>query len=139
MKSFVKKDLLLKVNKSESIFSRRRYKGSLLGIPHNENDWVVINSSHEEMIDKGFKQVGKNFPVYLHPQTKEEYALARTERKSGHGYTGFDFDYNSTVTLEEDLARRDLTINAIAQDKDGKIIDYFGGVKDLQEKKLQSC
>ena len=97
-------------------------RDQLLGIPVKDKDWVVVGSTPEEMRAKQFKQVGKDFPVFIHPKTGEEYALARTERKSGHGYTGFEFDTNPNVTLEEDLARRDLTINAIAQDKDGKML-----------------
>ena len=89
------------------------------------------------MKSRGFKQVGKDFPVFIDPESGEEYALARTERKSGHGYTGFNFDYNSTVTLEEDLKRRDLTINAIAQDENGILIDPFNGQKDIELKKLR--
>ena len=103
-------------------------RDSLLGIPHNENDWVVINSSHEEMIDKGFKQVGKNFPVYLHPKTKEEYALARKEKKIGKGHGDFTFDVNFKISLDEDLQRRDITINAIAKDENGNLYDPFHGV-----------
>lgn len=112
-------------------------RDSLLGIPHNENDWVVINSSHEEMIDKGFKQVGKNFPVYLHPQTKEEYALARKEKKIGKGHGDFTFDVNFKISLDEDLQRRDITINAIAKDENGNLYDPFHGVKDLKDRKIR--
>ena len=112
-------------------------RDQLLGLVVKERDWVVVGSTQSEMLAQGFKQVGKDFPVFLHPKTKEEYALARTERKTGHGYDGFEVHASPEVTLEEDLLRRDLTINAIAQDEDGKIIDYFGGVKDLQEKKLR--
>ena len=98
-------------------------RDELLGLPEKEKDWVVVGSTPDEMKTKGFKQVGKDFPVFIHPKTGEEYALARTERKSGHGYTGFEFDTNPNVTLEEDLARRDLTINAIAQGEDGVLIE----------------
>ena len=112
-------------------------RDKLLGIPVKDRDWVVVGSSPDEMKKKGFKQVGKDFPVFIDPKTGEEYALARTERKSGHGYTGFEFDTNSNVTLEEDLARRDLTINAIAQDKDGNLIDPFNGQEDIKNKKLR--
>ena len=112
-------------------------RDKLLGIPVKDHDWVVVGSSPDEMKKKGFKQVGKDFPVFIDPKTGEEYALARTERKSGHGYTGFEFDTNSNVTLEEDLARRDLTINAIAQDEDGKLIDPFNGQEDIKNKKLK--
>ena len=112
-------------------------RDQLLGKEPKERDWVVVGSSPDEMIAKGFKQVGKDFPVFIHPKSGEEYALARTERKSGHGYTGFNFDTNSNVSLEEDLERRDLTINAIAQDDSGNLIDPFGGQKDILEKKLR--
>ena len=112
-------------------------RDQLLGIPVKDKDWVVVGSTPEEMRAKKFKQVGKDFPVFIHPKTGEEYALARTERKSGHGYTGFEFDTNPNVTLEEDLARRDLTINAIAQDKDGNIVDPYNGQEDIKNKKLR--
>ena len=112
-------------------------RDKLLGIPVKEKDWVVVGSTPQEMRDKGYKQVGKDFPVFINPKTGEEYALARTERKSGHGYTGFEFDTNPNVTLEEDLARRDLTINAIAQDEDGTLIDPFNGQEDIKNKKIR--
>tara|TARA_Y100000768_G_scaffold106448_1_gene78037 strand:+ start:1592 stop:2692 length:1101 start_codon:yes stop_codon:yes gene_type:complete len=112
-------------------------RDKLLGNKPKERDWVVVGSSPDEMKSKGFKQVGKDFPVFLHPITGEEHALARTERKSGHGYKGFEFDVNSNVTLEEDLERRDLTINAIAQDDDGTLIDPFNGQQDIKNKKLR--
>jgi len=112
-------------------------RDQLLGLPVKEKDWVVVGSSPEEMRAKKFKQVGKDFPVFIHTKTGEEYALARTERKSGHGYTGFEFDTNPNVTLEEDLERRDLTINAIAQDEDGTLIDPFNGKEDIKNKKLR--
>tara|TARA_B100001996_G_scaffold382133_1_gene373154 strand:+ start:2594 stop:3682 length:1089 start_codon:yes stop_codon:yes gene_type:complete len=113
-------------------------RDELLGLPVKEKDWVVVGSTPDEMKAKGFKQVGKEFPVFIHPKTGDEYALARTERKSGHGYTGFEFDTNPNVTLEEDLSRRDLTINAIAQDElDGSLIDPFNGQNDIKNKKLR--
>ena len=112
-------------------------RDKLLGLPVKEKDWVVVGSTAQEMKDKGYKQVGKDFPVFINPKTGEEYALARTERKSGHGYAGFEFDTNPNVTLEEDLARRDLTINAIAQDEDGTLIDPFNGQEDIKNKKLR--
>ena len=112
-------------------------RDQLLGKEPKERDWVVVGSSPDEMLAKGFKQVGKDFPVFIHPKSGEEYALARTERKSGHGYTGFNFNTNSNVTLEEDLERRDLTINAIAQDDSGNLIDPFNGQKDILDKKLR--
>ena len=109
----------------------------LLGFQPKERDWVVVGSSPQEMKSQGFRQVGKDFPVFIHPKTGEEYALARTERKSGHGYSGFKFDTNSNVTLEQDLERRDLTINAIAEDEHGTLIDPFDGQKDIKNKKLR--
>ncbi len=105
----------------------------LLGIPVKDRDWVVVGATPEEMLDKGFKAVGKDFPVFLHPETKEEYALARTERKSGKGYKGFTFHTSAEVTLEDDLKRRDLTINAIAEDENGNLIDPYGGEADLKQ------
>lgn len=104
----------------------------LLGRPVKDRDWVVVGSTPTEMLAQGYAQVGADFPVFLHPQSKEEYALARTERKSGHGYAGFQFDTSAKVTLQDDLRRRDLTINAIAQDAEGRIIDPFGGVSDIK-------
>ncbi len=112
-------------------------RDKLLGIEPREHDWVVIGSSPEEMKRLGFTQVGKDFPVFLNPQTKEEYALARTERKSGHGYHGFSFDFSPDVSLEEDLSRRDLTINAMAMDSEGTLIDPYGGRKDLENRRLK--
>ena len=106
-------------------------RDTLLGYPHQETDWVVVGSTPEEMISEGYTQVGRDFPVFLHPDTKEEYALARTERKSGPGYHGFVVHADPSVTLEEDLERRDLTINAMAMDEDGVITDPFGGQADL--------
>lgn len=102
-----------------------------------ENDWVVVGSSPEEMQQLGYTPVGKDFPVFLHPHTKEEYALARTERKTGKGYSGFSFYCGDEVTLEDDLIRRDLTINAMAQDTDGTIIDPYNGQQDLADKILR--
>jgi tRNA nucleotidyltransferase (CCA-adding enzyme) len=102
-----------------------------------ERDYVVVGATPEEMLSQGFTQVGKDFPVFLHPKTQEEYALARTERKSGTGYTGFVCDASSSVTLEEDLLRRDLTVNAIAQDNLGNLIDPYGGKKDLENRILR--
>ncbi len=105
----------------------------LLGhpVPVKDQDWVVVGATPEEMLDLGFRQVGKHFPVFLHPETKEEYALARTESKTGPGYKGFAFQVDPNVTLEEDLRRRDLTINAMAMDADDRLIDPFGGEADL--------
>ncbi|MCD6056011.1 MAG: multifunctional protein [Gammaproteobacteria bacterium] len=107
-------------------------RNRLLGLPVAERDWVVVGASPEEMLSRGFRQVGKDFPVFLHPETQEEYALARTERKTGHGYGGFHVHASPEVTLEEDLKRRDLTINAMAQDEQGHIIDPFGGQADVE-------
>ena len=112
-------------------------RDELLGYPVSERDWVVVGASPQELVDAGFRQVGKDFPVFLHPQTKEEYALARTERKSGRGYTGFAVHCAPEVTLEEDLLRRDLTVNAMARDADGTIIDPYGGQSDLDAKLLR--
>jgi tRNA nucleotidyltransferase (CCA-adding enzyme) len=104
----------------------------LLGVPHGDRDWVVVGATPEQLLAQGYTPVGKDFPVFLHPQTREEYALARTERKSAPGYRGFVVHADPTITLEDDLRRRDLTINAIAQDDDGTLIDPFHGVADLQ-------
>ena len=106
-------------------------RDQLLGLPVTERDYVVVGASPEEMIAQGFKPVGKDFPVFLHPETHEEYALARTERKVGKGYKGFTFYCGEDVNLSQDLLRRDLTINAIAQDDDGTLIDPYGGQVDL--------
>ncbi len=112
-------------------------RDELLGYPVVERDYVVVGASPEEMKSKGYIPVGKDFPVFLHPDTKEEYALARTERKSGHGYHGFEFNAAPNVSLEEDLCRRDLTINAIAKSETGEIIDPLNGQKDLKNKNLR--
>tara|TARA_R100001377_G_scaffold52931_3_gene31072 strand:- start:1766 stop:3007 length:1242 start_codon:yes stop_codon:yes gene_type:complete len=109
----------------------------LLGFKKSDRDWVVVGASVEQMLEAGYTQVGRDFPVFLHPKTKEEHALARTERKTGPGYTGFAFNADPSVTLEEDLQRRDLTINAIAQDSDGKLVDPYGGVKDVEDRVLR--
>ncbi len=112
-------------------------RDELLGLPVQDRDFVVVGASPEAMLARGFRPVGKDFPVFLHPRTHEEYALARTERKAGHGYKGFAFHASPEVTLEEDLARRDLTINAIARAEDGTLIDPFGGVADLRARILR--
>lgn len=112
-------------------------RDKLLGLPVKDRDWVVVGSSVEEMQAKGFQAVGKDFPVFLHPETHEEYALARTERKQGSGYKGFAFWADPSITLEEDLARRDLTINALAEDERGQIIDPYGGCDDLKQRLLK--
>jgi tRNA nucleotidyltransferase (CCA-adding enzyme) len=108
-------------------------RDKLLGRPIKERDYVVIGATPEELIAQGYRPIGKDFPVFLHPQTQEEYALARTERKTGPGYKGFEVYAAPEVTLEEDLQRRDLTINAIAQATSGTLIDPFGGQKDLEK------
>ena len=112
-------------------------RDTLLGRPVTERDYVVVGATPDDMLAKGFTQVGKDFPVFLHPRTNEEYALARTERKSGAGYTGFICDASSEVTLEEDLRRRDLTVNAMAQDDSGNIIDPYNGKADLENRCLR--
>lgn len=112
-------------------------RDELLGRPVHERDWVVVGSTPAEMIRLGYRQVGRDFPVFLHPETDEEYALARTERKSGPGHTGFVVHAETDVTLEEDLIRRDLTVNAMARDVDGTIIDPYGGQSDLNDRILR--
>jgi tRNA nucleotidyltransferase (CCA-adding enzyme) len=109
----------------------------LLGLPVKERDWVVVGADPQTMLDAGYRQVGKDFPVFLHPQTKEEHALARTERKSGHGYRGFTVQAGPDVTLEDDLRRRDLTVNAIAEDEHGTLVDPYGGARDLEARTLR--
>ena len=109
----------------------------LLGRPVGDRDWVVVGATPEAMVSAGFRPVGRDFPVFLHPDTAEEHALARTERKSGHGYHGFTFHTSPEVTLEEDLVRRDLTVNAMAEDADGTLIDPCGGQRDLAERVLR--
>lgn len=112
-------------------------RDKLLGRPPGDRDYVVVGALPEDLLALGYKPVGKDFPVFLHPDTAEEYALARTERKSGHGYHGFVFQADATVTLEQDLARRDLTINAIAEDAEGVLTDPFGGVADIGARVLR--
>ena len=108
-----------------------------LGIPHKERDWCVVGGTGDELEALGYRRVGKDFPVFLHPETKEEYALARTERKTAPGYHGFEFDCSPDVTIEEDLQRRDLTINALARDENGKLIDPWGGLADIENRVLR--
>jgi tRNA nucleotidyltransferase (CCA-adding enzyme) len=108
-------------------------RDELLGLPVADRDWVVVGATPEELARAGFRPVGKDFPVFLHPETHEEYALARTERKSGRGYRGFTVYSAPDVTLEDDLARRDLTINAMARDESGRLIDPHGGEQDLRD------
>ena len=112
-------------------------RDELLGRPVAERDWVVVGSTPDQMLKAGFRQVGRDFPVFLHPDTREEHALARTERKTGPGYRGFELRYSPDVTLEEDLRRRDLTINAMARDADGNLIDPHDGRRDLESKTLR--
>ncbi|HDR0672444.1 TPA: multifunctional CCA addition/repair protein [Pasteurella multocida] len=112
-------------------------RDQLLNLVVKDRDWVVVGATPDDLLSQGYQQVGKDFPVFLHPQTKEEYALARTERKAGSGYTGFICDFSPTISLEQDLSRRDLTINALAQDLDGKIYDFYGGLTDLKQRLLR--
>lgn len=112
-------------------------RDELLGLEPTERDWVVVGGTPGELLDKGYRQVGASFPVFLHPESGDEYALARTERKQGHGYHGFVVDFHPGVTLEQDLERRDLTINAMARDPDGRLIDPFGGSRDLEARVLR--
>lgn len=112
-------------------------RDALLKLPVKDKDWVVVGATPQEMLDAGYQQVGRDFPVFLHPKSHEEYALARTERKSGFGYTGFSCYAAPDVTLEQDLLRRDLTINAMAQDNDGTIIDPYNGLSDLKMRVLR--
>jgi tRNA nucleotidyltransferase (CCA-adding enzyme) len=113
-------------------------RDELLGLPVRERDWVVVGALPEELLGQSYRPVGKDFPVFLHPETKEEHALARTERKTGPGYRGFETRFSPDVTLEEDLERRDLTINAIAKDtSSGALVDPFGGARDLRERWLR--
>ena len=113
-------------------------RDKILGKSAQDNDYVVVGATVKEMLEQGYKQVGKDFPVFLHPETNEEYALARKERKTSLGHKGFDFNFEKDVTLEEDLYRRDLTINAIAEDEDGNLIDPFNGIEDIKRKKLKA-
>ena len=112
-------------------------RDQLLNLPVKDRDWVIVGATPQTLIDLGYQQVGKNFPVFLHPQSKEEYALARTERKSGQGYTGFICDFSAEITLEQDLIRRDLTINAMAQDLQGNLYDPYHGADDLRQRILR--
>lgn len=112
-------------------------RDALLGLPVKDKDWVVVGATPQQMLDAGYQQVGRDFPVFLHPETHEEYALARTERKSGSGYTGFTCYAAPDVTLEQDLLRRDLTVNALAQDAEGNIVDPYHGQSDLRQRLLR--
>lgn len=112
-------------------------RDELLGRSIKERDWVVVGATPESMLEQGYRAVGKDFPVFIHPETGEEYALARTERKTGPGYHGFEFHASPEVTLEQDLLRRDLTVNALARDEYGEIIDCYGGLQDLEARRLR--
>jgi tRNA nucleotidyltransferase (CCA-adding enzyme) len=112
-------------------------RDALLGRPVHDRDWVVVGATAEQMVQQGYTPVGRDFPVFLHPQTKEEYALARTERKTAPGYRGFVVHADPSVTLEDDLRRRDLTINAMAQAADGTLVDPYGGARDLADRVLR--
>jgi tRNA nucleotidyltransferase (CCA-adding enzyme) len=109
-------------------------RDALLGLPVKDRDYVVVGATPDDMLAQGFRPVGKDFPVFLHPATQEEYALARTERKTAPGYKGFVFHTSADVTLEQDLVRRDLTINAIARADDGTLTDPFGGRRDIEQR-----
>ena len=109
-------------------------RDQIMGIRTNDFDYVVVGSSPDEMIKLGFKPIGRDFPVFLHPDSHEEYALARTEKKISKGYHGFEFYASPDVTLEEDLKRRDITMNAIAMDDSGQFIDHFKGIEDIDNK-----
>jgi tRNA nucleotidyltransferase (CCA-adding enzyme) len=112
-------------------------RDALLGLPVKERDWVVVGGSREELLRLKYREVGRDFPVFLHPDSHEEYALARLERKTGPGYRGFTVEFGPEVSLEEDLARRDLTINAVAQAGDGSLLDPYGGRRDLDARILR--
>ncbi|HEY5622383.1 MAG TPA: multifunctional CCA addition/repair protein, partial [Gammaproteobacteria bacterium] len=112
-------------------------RDELLNLPVRERDWVVVGSSADELLRLGYRQVGKDFPVFLHPESGEEYALARTEKSTGPGYHGFSFDTSASVTIEQDLGRRDLTINSIARTASGEFVDPFGGRADLENRILR--
>lgn len=112
-------------------------RDALLGLASSDKDWVVVGATVNDMLSAGFTPVGADFPVFLHPDTHEEYALARTERKSGHGYKGFTFHADPSVTLEDDLARRDFTVNAMAMNAQGQLIDPYGGLADLQSRLMR--
>src|ERR1700761_7952632 len=112
-------------------------RDALLGLPVKERDWVVVGSSRDELVRLKYREVGRDFPIFLHPDSHEEYALARRERKIAPGYRGFAVEFGPEVTLEDDLARRDLTINAIARADDGSVVDPHGGRRDLEARVLR--
>lgn len=128
---------MLKQIEQQSFLVGGAVRDTLLGINAKDQDWVVVGSTPEAMRQAGFIQVGADFPVFLHPITQQEYALARTERKTGQGYQGFDCDFSSEVTLEQDLLRRDLSINAMALDKNNQLIDPYLGAQDIKKKQLR--
>lgn len=128
---------ILRMPKFQTYLVGGAVRDRLLGLPVQDHDWVVVGASPQDMLDAGYLPVGKDFPVFLHPDTREEVALARTERKTAAGYHGFAFHAAPDVTLEQDLARRDLTINAMAQDEAGQVIDPYGGQRDLATKVLR--
>lgn len=128
---------MLKKIEQQSFLVGGAVRDSLLGLPIKDKDWVIVGANTEQMLAAGFSQVGADFPVFLHPHTHEEYALARKERKTGEGYLGFSCEFGEDVSLEEDLLRRDLTINAMALDKNQNLIDPYNGEKDLTEKQLK--
>ena len=135
--SYICKHYKVTIDSLNSFLVGGAVRDKLLGLEVKDRDWVVVGSTPEQMIQLGFKAVGADFPVFLHPDTSEEYALARTERKIGSGYQGFSCDSSSGITLEEDLLRRDLTINAMAETKNGELIDPYGGKQDLHNKLLK--
>ena len=112
-------------------------RDEMLGRPVKDKDWVVVGATPQDLLNLNYQQVGSDFPVFLHPNTKDEYALARTERKQGKGYNGFICDFSPDITLEQDLIRRDLTVNAIAKDTDGNLFDPFNGQSDIKNKVLR--
>lgn len=112
-------------------------RDELLGLEVGDSDWVMTGTTPDQLLQAGYRQVGSSFPVFIHPQSGDEYALARTERKQGHGYHGFSVDFDPGVSIEDDLLRRDLTINAIARDEDGQLIDPYGGQKDIEQRVLR--
>jgi len=128
---------LTTLNQAKTYLVGGAVRDGLLGVPPRSRDWVVVGSTPEALLEQGFNQVGAAFPVFIHPETREEYALARTEKKAGRGYHGFAVDFHPGVSLEEDLERRDLTINAIARDESGELIDLHGGLADLEARVLR--
>lgn len=134
---FIHKVLPQALNTMKTYLVGGAVRDQILGIAYTEKDWVVVGASIQDMRDQDFRQVGQHFPVFIHPHSQEEYALARTERKTAPGYHGFEFNTSPHVTLEEDLQRRDLTVNAIAQDAAGNLIDPWGGMGDIEQRILR--